>query len=162
VTAHSYKKVSLLDAVDVKDLKPGLKFSYFENDGNRWDQLPDFSQLKAKTIGIAESIDLDKAEREENFGLIFEGYFKAPADGMYTFYSTSDDGSKIYIADREVVSNDFLHGMEEQAGKIALKAGYHLIKITFFQGEGGEGLEVHFKAADGDKKLLKDELYYTK
>lgn len=161
VTQHSYSKVTLLEAVDVKELKPGLKYGYYENNGNRWDQLPDFSELKAKTTGIAESIDLDKAEREENFGLVLEGFFKAPVDGMYSFYSTSDDGSKIYIASQEVVSNDFLHGMEEQSGKIALKAGYHPIKITFFQGEGGEGLEAHFKAPDRKKKLLKDELYYT-
>ena len=108
---------------------------------------------------IAKAVDLEKAKRTENFGLVFEGYFKAETEGIYTFFTTSDDGSKIYIDGREVVNNDFTHGMEEKSGQIALRPGYFKIRIEFFQGVGGQGLKAHFKAPGSEKRALAERLF---
>ena len=56
-----------------------------------------------------------------------------PADGQYTFYTNSDDGSNLYIDNVLVVNNDGLHGATEQSGTIGLKAGKHAISVGYIQ-----------------------------
>ena len=31
------------------------------------------------------------------FGFRYTGYIQVPVDGIYTFYTTSDDGSRLYV-----------------------------------------------------------------
>ena len=56
--------------------------------------------------------------------------------------TNSDDGSALYIGDKRVVDNDGLHGMVERSGTIALEAGWHAIRVEFFERGGGAGLIV--------------------
>lgn len=52
-----------------------------------------------------------------------------------------------------MVTNDGVHGMEEAKGDIAVEAGWHPIELIYFQGEGGQGLEVQYEAA-GIRKMI--------
>ena len=67
------------------------------------------------------------------YGIKFTGFVKVPAEGLYTFYTKSDDGSRLYLGDRLVVDNDGLHSAAEITGMIRLAAGLHPITITYFQ-----------------------------
>jgi hypothetical protein len=62
--------------------------------------------------------------------------------GEWRFGTSSDDGSALYIGDQRVVSNDGLHGMVERSGTIALEAGWHAVRVEFFERGGGAGLIV--------------------
>ena len=62
----------------------------------------------------------------------FRGYINITTAGSYTFYTASDDGSKLYIDGVQVVDNDGLHGIVEQSGTLTLTAGMHAIEVTFF------------------------------
>ena len=55
------------------------------------------------------------SETENWFALVFEGFISIPADGVYTFYCRSDDGTILYIDKQLVVDNDFNHGMIEKS-----------------------------------------------
>lgn len=135
----------------------GLNYKYYEG---TWDNLPNFDNLTAVKTGTTAGFDLSIRNRDDNFGLVFTGYINVPTDGEYTFYTTSDDGSKLYIGSNEVVSNDGLHGLQENSGKICLKAGKHSIKVTFFENSGGEALEVRYEGPAISKKLVPNsELY---
>ncbi len=74
----------------------GLDYRCFEG---KWDRLPDFSSLPAKNQGVINNFDLDVRTRTTEVGLLFSGYLEAPKDGVYTFWTTSDDGSKLFIGD---------------------------------------------------------------
>lgn len=78
----------------------------------------------------------------DNVGAIFEGCIAIPDTGEWTFYTESDDGSRMYINDEEVVNNDGLHGMETQSGSIELDAVQARARVTFFENGGGAGLIV--------------------
>lgn len=65
-----------------------------------------------------------------------------PKSGAYTFFITSDDGSRLYIDRKEVIDNDGLHGMSEKSGTMQLDAGLHEIVVTYFDNGGGDGLKV--------------------
>jgi alpha-mannosidase len=127
----------------------GLDYRYYEG---TWNKLPDFAALTPTSSGTAEAFDLTPRARDDGFGLVFTGFVRVPRDGVYTFYTSSDDGSKLYIGDAEVVDNDGLHPPREHSGMIALKAGLHGVRVTFFEGGGGEGLEVRYAGPDLNKQ----------
>ena len=72
------------------------------------------------------------------------GYINVPSDGQYTFYTSSDDGSILYIDGIQVVSNDGLHALSQQSNSIGLKAGLHAISVGYFNATGAEGLQVSY------------------
>lgn len=75
-------------------------------------------------------------------------------EGSYSFFTRSDDGSKLWIDQKEVVDNDGDHGVREKGGKINLKAGVHDIKVTWFNGGGGGWLDVYYESASRAKQIL--------
>ena len=136
----TYRQLVPHEATAVNDLKPGLAAAYYEGE---WQKLPAFDSLEAKETFVADSISLPTMARAEDFGLTFAGYFLAPAEGLYEFAISSDDGSKVFVGDSLVVDNDGLHGGGDVVGQIALKPGYHRLYIPMFQCKGGRELDVH-------------------
>ena len=53
--------------------------------------------------------------------------------GSYTFASSSDDGSHIWIDGMMVVNNEGIHGVQEVRGTVDLTAGRHRVKVDFFE-----------------------------
>ena len=73
---------------------------------------------------------------------------------MYTFFTESDDGSRLYIGDEMIVDNDGLHAMQERSGEIALGAGKHSIRVEFFERGGGAGIIVRFQGPNISKRVI--------
>jgi hypothetical protein len=78
--------------------------------------------------------------RADNVGAVYTGWITVPTAGTWTFFTSSDDGSRLFIGSSLLVNNDGLHGMTELSGSIALAAGTHAIRIEFFERDGGAGL----------------------
>ena len=112
----------------------GLNYSYYEGS---WSSLPNFNSLSSIKTGTVNGFDLSIRNRDDNFGVVYAGFVAVPQDGMYTFTTSSDDGSALYIGTTEVVNNDGTHGAQNASGVIGLKAGKHLISVVYFEG-GGE------------------------
>jgi hexosaminidase len=125
--------------VDTASLVPGVRWSYVEDSLRTVDSLARRSPVRA---GVAERIGLTGAERPEYFGLEFTGFVRVPADGIYEFQLTSDDGSRLWIGDQLVVDHDGLHGAEPRGGQVALRAGHHALRVRYFQAGGGKSLAV--------------------
>jgi hypothetical protein len=124
-------------------LGPGTtSYSYFE--GN-WDQLPDFSKIKANANGTAPAFDLSVARRDNDYGILFEGAFSVATPGNFRFTTTSDDGSRVLIDGKRVVNNDGIHAPKSASGRIDLTKGVHKVVVEFFQGGGGAELKVEFE-----------------
>ncbi|MDZ7338103.1 MAG: PA14 domain-containing protein [candidate division KSB1 bacterium] len=141
IATFNLEKVSPRPAEPIAALAPGLVVRYYEGE---WDSIPDFSRLQPVRIKMCEHLDLTPAEREELFGLSFEGLIKVPRTGVYLFSTVSDDGSRLSIGDQLVVDNDGLHGTRERSGAIALEAGFHPLSVLFFQKRGGKYLQVRW------------------
>ncbi|MCU0645644.1 MAG: chitobiase/beta-hexosaminidase C-terminal domain-containing protein, partial [bacterium] len=157
-TSFACTKVSLNDPAPIASVTPGMMVNYYEGE---WDVLPDFSTLTPVFSKNADAINLKPSPRKENFGLRFEGFIKIASDGIYTFFTNSDDGSKLFVSDQLIITNDGLHGVREESGKIALKAGLHKIVVEFFQKKGGLGLEVYFKGGDFAKQQIPAALFFS-
>jgi len=68
--------------------------------------------------------------------------------GTYTFCSTSDDGSFVYVKNKKVVDNDGLHGRVEKCGSIKLGAGHWPVVLIGFQNGGGVYQSFRYKGPD--------------
>lgn len=143
--------VTLLPAVNPANTVNGLDYKYYE--GN-WSVLPNFATLTPVKAGTVPNFDISLANRTDQMGFSFTGYINVPADGEYTFYTTSDDGSKLYIDAVQVVDNDGLHASQERSGVIGLKAGKHAITGLFFEQGGGEVFTVSYASATITKQQI--------
>ncbi len=151
VRSESYGKMIFLEPLKETAGSPGLSFDCYEGS---WEKLPFFDSLKAVSHGIVPGVVLDGiTKRTTNWGAVISGFLTIPADGLYTFYLRSDDGSRLLIDDRMVADNDGLHGAGTVPGRIALKGGLHQIKVLFFQAGGGEYLSLQWR---GEKTEIED------
>ncbi|HVO75165.1 MAG TPA: alpha-L-arabinofuranosidase C-terminal domain-containing protein, partial [Ignavibacteriaceae bacterium] len=116
-------------SIELKKPKQGIKTTLYEGE---WDLLPDFDKLNPVSSSVTEQINLPK-DRLQNYGVKYEGYIKIPKDNLYTFFINNDDGAVLFINDEPIINNDGLHAPEEMSNSIILKAGYHKIKVVFFQ-----------------------------
>jgi hypothetical protein len=129
----------------------GVDYSYYEV--NNMNNLPNFNSLTPNETGKIAAFVLGQQNRTDNYAFKFQSYITVPVAGVYTFYTTSDDGSKLFIDGfdeaHKVVHNDYLQGPTERSGTINLTAGLHSIYVTFFEKTGGETLEVRYQGPAG-------------
>jgi hypothetical protein len=70
------------------------------------------------------------------FSVRWRGYLIVGSPGLYTFTTTSDDGSRLYVDSRLVVNSSGVPGTVTTAGRIQLDPGPHLIIIEYEQSGG--------------------------
>lgn len=110
-----------------------------------WTQnLPLFSELDAVAPIYATSLGVHSrfftrgipgvTSRTEWFGINYQGNFGVDQPGKYEFDLLSDDGGKVYIDDKLVVSDDAIHQDQRSRGKMQLDTGAHTIRVSYFQG----------------------------
>ncbi|MBS0207192.1 MAG: c-type cytochrome [Planctomycetes bacterium] len=104
------------------------------------------AKLKPKASGIVPQIVMNVPQKTENdaFALRFTGLLQIPAAGKYTFYLSSDDGSRMYLGDKLLIDNDGLHGMVEKSAAVDLPVGSQSLVVTYFDNGGGDGLEFNW------------------
>ncbi|UOB16881.1 PA14 domain-containing protein [Abyssalbus ytuae] len=125
--------------------------------GSTVDNIPVTGYLSRGNI---TEIDVDALQASvdpgdaDTFSIRYTGYINITATGNYTFYTNSDDGSKVYIDGIEVVDNDGLHAVVESSGSINLTTGMHDIEILFFENGGGESLTVDYSGPSISRQSL--------
>ena len=81
------------------------------------------------------------------FEAFYSGKVNITAAGTYTFNTSSDDGSMLFIDGQAVVTNNFDQPVTTRTGSIALTAGMHDIVIAYNQGGGGYGMNAQISGA---------------
>lgn len=143
--SKQFNQVGTVAPENPADLKTGLLAIYLEGD---WDRVPNMDNNKIEFQQVVANISISPKKRDDYYAFIFEGYIKVPEDGIYDFYTDSDDGSYLCIGDRLIVDNDGLHGMELKQGTIPLASGYHKIKVGYFEKNGNDDLKVYIKGPE--------------
>ncbi|MEM6641212.1 MAG: PA14 domain-containing protein, partial [Pseudomonadota bacterium] len=129
---------------------PANGFGYAVYDGT-WDNLPNFDALTPIATGESGSISLGVTSQTDTFGLVFARTIDVATAGQYTFFTRSDDGSKLIIDGQVIVDNDGLHGARTRSGTVTLSPGQHDLRIEFFEKFGGQVLEVEYQPAGGGR-----------
>jgi predicted alpha-1,2-mannosidase len=152
-------KKTLKPAVEIERVENGLNYACF---AGSYRKTSDFADTEPKERGRCENFDLSIAKQKDDFGLAFTGYFKASEDGLYQFWTNSDDGSRLFIDSELVVDNDGLHGAQSRDGLAALKQGYHEIKVLYFEGQVDETLEVSVKRPGGQRERIDSQSLFRR
>ncbi len=156
--------------IDVRALRPadtridpiaGLRVKYY--DLGTPSMLPNFDTLIPMSNDVSMGVDYASTSGEfmnsglsDDVGAVFTGYVQVFFGGIYNFTTESDDGSALYVGDELVVNNDGLHGMVKIGGSIPLAAGWHKVRIEFFERGGGAGLFSTIVWPTGQEFLLAD------
>ena len=124
-------------------LPSGLKGDVYNLHANAT-KLPNFTKMKPVGTIYTNSLNIPPREftsgfpgvtnRFEWFAIDYTGRFWVEKPGTYSFELVSDDGSKLYIDDREVIDNDGAHVVTTRDGEVTLSGGIHSIRIPYFQG----------------------------
>jgi alpha-L-arabinofuranosidase len=158
LTVKGELNLSSKPAVEVKNPVPGLRFQYYEIEG---ESMPTFAKLTPNSTGTVAGVVLPPGVRESRFAVLYDGYIKISEKGMYTFYTTSDDGTVLFIDGKMVVNNDGRHAPLEKSGHAGLSAGYHTLKLLFFQGGGGMELSAAIKGPWMEKQAIPVGMLYS-
>ena len=119
-----------------------VSYEYFEG---VWDNLPNFDQLTPVETGEVAGFLLTPAQQDDNFAFRFRARINVTQAGQYTFYTSSDDGSALFVNGEQIVDNDGTHGVNEEQGNIQLSAGEHDLVVTYFERTGGAALNVSWE-----------------
>lgn len=131
--------------------QPGLRFRYFEGAGG---PLPDLAQVAPNKSGISPSLDLSVRQRNDDYGLVFEGFLQVPVDGGYTFFLSGKDHGRLEIGTTLVVASPapraqpcktIGNAVQGTAGSIGLKAGWHAIRVVMTDTLGPDGFRLHWQ-----------------
>ncbi len=139
---------------------PGIHVDFYQPSIGNVD-INNLNKLTPKESGIADHIGMDVPQRKASdaFALKFSGYIRVDQPGRYTFYVTSDDGSRVYLNDSLLINNDRLQGPTEQVGEIDLAAGSHKLVVTYFDNGGGDALRFQWSGPGINKQdVAKDRL----
>jgi alpha-L-fucosidase len=155
----SFEKVTPAPAITISSPSRGLNYSIYKGE---WSALPDFNSLKPVTSGVIDSVDISAKQGSDKYGYAFDGLIKIPVDGVYSFYLSSDDGSKLLIDDKPAIDNDGLHGIVEKSNEIPLAKGYHPFKVLFFERSGGDALKVEWKGPSFQTQIIPASVLFRK
>lgn len=150
VLSAVYQKAELVGAIQPLKADDGLTASLFKG---RFNSVKQLGTLQGGSSEVVTSIGLPE-DFPLTFGMRFQGMINVPSDGIYTFYTHSDDGSALWIHDQMVVDNDGPHGPQEVQGKIALAAGFHPFEVRYFESGGGETLKVMLDGPEMEKQEI--------
>lgn len=134
--------------------------------GGTWDKIAEFASWPVSKTGKIDNFDISTISEGgvrpdldvDYFAFDFEGYLYIEEPGLYTFYTNSDDGSKLFIDDAVVVDNDGEHFAAEKSGDIELSEGSHTIKVQYFDRTMAEILEVYYSGPGFEKQAIPDSV----
>ena len=128
-----------------KELSPGLLVKVWQEQKNLKALADVGFSAKPQMVATAaklQATDQDFGDLKENFAIEAEGYLFIEKDDNVVLQLSSDDGSRLTVDGRVLIDNDGPHGMSPKEAEIALRAGFHPVKLEYFQGGGGRGIEL--------------------
>jgi hypothetical protein len=147
----------------LEESRPGLLAEFF-NIGKPMEEFPavgaerraDHRRVDAR-INFEQTVEtFPGTAMSDHFYVRWTGRIRIPQDATYTFFTESDDGSRLWIDGKVVIDNGGVHPMEEKSGEIDLKAGDHEIKVELFENDGEVGCKLSWEYGGNAKEILPD------
>ena len=66
----------------------------------------------------------------------------------------SDDGARLIIDDRPVIENWPARGLTIEMGRCTLEAGFHKLRVEWFEAEGQASITLFWRLADTGKAVV--------
>ncbi|HLX67234.1 MAG TPA: PA14 domain-containing protein, partial [Puia sp.] len=140
----------------------GVQYAYYQG---AFTTLPTFSTQTPVFTGTLNNYSLSPATATTNFAFLFTSWINIPTTGTYTFYTTSDDGSDLWVGGMSnaqlVVNNNFEQGATQRSGTVSLTKGRYPVYVGYFQAGGGYSLSVAYKGPGIAQQNIPDAAFYA-
>lgn len=113
----------------------GMRGEYFKN--LDMSGVPAVTRVDSKIQFRSENGNF-APDNVEQYSARWKGYFVPPATGYYTFYTSSDDGVRLYLDDNRVIDDWNPHSETMNSYAAQLEGGKpYRIKLEYFDSGGG-------------------------
>lgn len=147
IATRSLRRVTPLPAAEPEGpLVVGLWREVF---AGSFDRLPSLDGMQPESRSAVDDLVLPGGAAREHVVHRYTGWLRVPADAVWEFELSSDDGSRLWIGDQLIVDNDGLHGAEARRGAAVLASGLHPVRVEWFNQTGGAELELRTGIAGG-------------
>jgi hypothetical protein len=126
--------------------------------------LPDFGSMESIGALYTHSLNVPYefvpdglpgiTSRPEWFGIDYFGEFWITVPGLYHFKIASDDGSELWIDDKEIADLDGVHTKLGDSATVMLGEGLHTIHVPYFQETVHVALILQIKVPGADFKVF--------
>ena len=111
----------------------------------KWTKIPDFSKEKGTNIEEEHDgiISLKDATLKNDFAIVWQATFEAPADGEYSFLLDADDAARVLINGKktvEVAGIGPMDGSRTKVAKIKLTRGPQKFRVEYLEASGNQGI----------------------
>ena len=138
----------------------GLAYEYYEYESTK-KSFPGFDDLDPIETGVTASFSFHEIDhRDKYFAVKFSGYIYAPDDGTYTFYTRSDDGTRLYLDDELLVDNWGKHDPKTKHEDVTLDEGIHKIALEYTQFSGGTYLSARWSGPSVTTKEIPPDVLF--
>ena len=114
----------------------------------------DFTQTPNQTgvvnnFSIAGANTFQNLVDPDNFVYSFDSYIQIDVPGIYTFWTRTGEGSRLYINGGLIINNDGRTGARIRSGIFDFTtAGKFPIRVTYFEGTGPQSFGVKYRAGN--------------
>jgi hypothetical protein len=90
----------------------------------------------------------------DTFAARYTGLIRVDTTGDYTFQITSDDGSRLWIDGAPVIGHDGRHAFTSRSVTMRLAAGFHALRVDYFEDAGSAGLNLAWDGPGFDMQTV--------
>ncbi|WP_170110282.1 PA14 domain-containing protein [Flavilitoribacter nigricans] len=99
---------------------------------------------------------------EDNFAVVWEGYVEAPITENFTFYTTTDDGVRLWIDGQLIIDRWIDQAPTEYTGSVDLQAGHRVpIRMEYYENAGTAVAQLSWSSASQPKTIIPTEQLFT-
>jgi GH43 family beta-xylosidase len=149
---------ALLERLERRALLAGLSAQYFDS--------VDFTDLKLTrtdaTVDFNWAGGPDASMGSDFFSVRWRGQVQPQYSQEYTFYVSTDDGTRLWVDGRLLVDNWVNQGVTERSGKIALEAGKNYdIRVDYYDFDLAAQAHLSWSSASQPKQIVPTSRLFT-
>lgn len=93
------------------------------------------------------------------FALSFRGWMRVDVPGDYQLHLGADDGAALYVDGEVAVDNDGDHAWRWRSASVALSAGWHRVRLDYFENWGDAGLRLEWTPPGGTRGVVPADVF---
>ncbi len=118
----------LLEPVKLAESKPGVDYIFFVPRG---DGSGEGETVKGESRSIGLNQFAQGRDLKQPFAVTYDGYFNAPADGVYEFQVDSTWDTTVVLGGRMIINETGTNARSVKSAVVPLKAGLHKMSLRY-------------------------------
>ena len=91
---------------------------------------------------------------DDNYSERWLGFVNLETAGSWTFYTTSNDGVRLWVNDTQIIDNWNQHAVTEDSAVVNLAAGWYPIRLEHFNQNGTSEITLSFQGPGQTKAII--------